>query len=300
MSRIVVVGSSNIDLTARMESLPRPGETIGGASILEAFGGKGANQAVSVGRLGGDVSFVTCVGGDSNGSRLIDSFRRDHIDTSGIKTADGVQTGMALIFLDSRAENCIAVAPGANNRLLPEDIDALEGLISDAEYLLIQLEIPEDTVLRSIEVARRHSVKVVLNPAPVRPLSDSLLSGLYLITPNETEAERLTGVGIESEEDAARAARFLLAKGVENVIITLGRRGAYVCSDEFCGTIPARKVEAVDTTAAGDVFNGALVTALSEGRSLVEAVRFASAASAISVTRIGAQSSVPYRNEIVQ
>ncbi|MBQ7623098.1 MAG: bifunctional hydroxymethylpyrimidine kinase/phosphomethylpyrimidine kinase, partial [Bacteroidales bacterium] len=234
---------------------------------------------------------------DASGSMLASRFKADGIDTSAIKFTD-TPTGTALIFVDDNAENCIAVAPGANDDLIPADIDAVKDRMAGAEYLLLQLEVPMQTVERAAELAGSLGLKVVLNPAPMKPLSDSLLSRLFLITPNETEAERLTGIHIENEEDAARAAAVFFGKGVENVIITLGSKGSLLCAGGECKLVPARKVKAVDTTAAGDVFNGALVAALAEGRSLEDAARFATLASSIAVTRPGAQSSAPCRKEV--
>lgn len=298
MNKLIVVGSSNVDLTAIVSSLPKPGETIGGATLVQANGGKGANQAVSAGRLGADVLFITCVGDDSHGHMLQKQFASDGIDTSLMKFSADKATGVALIYVDSNAENCIAVAPGANNELLPEDIEAARPYFQKADYLLIQLEIPMETVERAVKLADECGVKAVLNPAPMFPLSDELLSGLWLITPNETEAGKLTGISIENEDDAAKAASVLLSKGVKNVIVTMGSAGSLVCTPEGNVMVPARKVDAVDTTAAGDVYNGALLTALTEGKSLVEAAGFATLASSISVTRMGAQTSVPFRQEL--
>ena len=299
MSKIVVAGSSNIDMTAYVKSLPRPGETIGGGRFMQANGGKGANQAVSAGRLGGDVLFLTCVGDDMQGRMLKDVFAADGIHTECMKFSPNSPTGTALIFVADDGENCIAVAPGANRELLPEDIDAAADLLSKAEYLLMQLEIPLETVYHAVDLAYEAGVKVVLNPAP---FSDAIpvevLSKLWLITPNETEAEKLTGIKIGSAGDAFQAADFLLSQGVKNVIITLGSSGSIICNADTHELVPARKVTAVDTVGAGDVYNGALVTALSEGKSLVEAARFATVASSIAVTRPGAQTGVPHRAEV--
>jgi len=298
MSKIIVVGSSNVDLTAKVTALPRPGETVGGAVLVQANGGKGANQAVSAGRLGGDVLFITCVGNDAHGLMLKEQFDRDGIDTSMMKFTSNSATGVALIYVDEKGENCIAVAPGANDELLPADIDKARPYFETAEYLLLQLEIPMDTVEHAVELAAECGVKVILNPAPMFPLSDKLLSGLWLITPNETEASKLTGIAIRNEQDAASAAEALFAKGVKNVIITMGGSGSLVCTARERSFVPAMKVTAVDTVGAGDVYNGSLVTALSEGKSLSDAASFATKASAISVTRIGAQTSVPFREEL--
>jgi len=287
-----------VDMTAIVPTLPKPGETIGGATLVQANGGKGANQAVAAGRLGSDVMFITCVGDDSHGHMLQQQFAKDGIDTSLMKFSSTKATGVALIYVDAKAENCIAVAPGANNELLPADIDAARPCFEKAEYLLVQLEIPMETVERAVKLANECGVKAVLNPAPMFPLSDELLSGLWLITPNETEAAKLTGVSIDNADDAAKAASVLFSKGVKNVIVTMGSAGSLVCTPGGNVMVPARKVNAVDTTAAGDVYNGALLTALTEGKSLVEAAEFATRASAISVTRVGAQTSVPFRREL--
>lgn len=300
MSKLIVVGSSNVDLTAMVSSLPKPGETIGGATLIQANGGKGANQAVSAARLGGDVVFITCVGDDAHGHMLAEQFGLDGIDTSLMKFTSNVATGVALIYVDQSGENCIAVAPGANNELLPADIEDARPYFEKADYLLLQLEIPMDTVEKAVNLAVECGVKVVLNPAPMFPLTDDVLSKLWLITPNETEAEKLTGIRINNEKDASAAADILFSKGVQNVIVTLGSAGSYVCTRESKTLVPARKVKAVDTTAAGDVFNGALVAALSEGKSLLDAAGFASLAASISVTRQGAQTSVPFREEMIE
>ena len=297
MERIIVIGSSNLDLTARVRSLPRPGETIGGGRLLRANGGKGANQAVAAAKLGARVQLVTCLGNDDTGRSLAKSYVKDGVDISGIKYSDS-PTGTALIFVDDNAENCIAVAPGANNDLLPEDIDILTDKMKEAGWLLIQLEIPEATVDRAVTLADSLGVKVILNPAPMRYFSEDLFPHLWLITPNETEAERLTGVTINSEDDARAAAAMLHEKGARNVIITLGSKGSLVYSADGSFMVTARVVKAVDTTGAGDAYNGALVAALAEGKTLVEAARFATTAASISVTRPGAQTSSPTRNEI--
>ncbi|MBP5720907.1 MAG: ribokinase [Bacteroidales bacterium] len=297
MERIIVIGSSNLDLTARVRSLPRPGDTIGGGPLLRANGGKGANQAVAAAKLGARVQLVTCLGNDDTGRSLAKSYVKDGVDISGIKYSDS-PTGTALIFVDDNAENCIAVAPGANNDLFPEDIDILGDKMKEAGWLLIQLEIPEATVDRAVTLADSLGVKVILNPAPMRYFSEDLFPHLWLITPNETEAERLTGVVINSEDDARAAAAKLHEKGAKNVIITLGSKGSLVFSADGSFLVPARVVKAVDTTGAGDAYNGALVAALAEGKTLVEAARFATIAASISVTRLGAQTSSPTRNEI--
>lgn len=299
MSKIIVVGSSNIDMTAMVDSLPRPGETIGGAKFIQANGGKGANQAVAAARLGGDVMFATCVGNDLNGKALKEIFAADGINTKNHKLTDEAPTGTALIMVDKYAENCIAVAPGANGCLKPEDMDAMEEDFAQAEILLVQLEVPMPTVCRAIELAEKHGLKVILNPAPVASIPEYIFPKLYLITPNETEAQKLTGVRVNTADDAVGAAKVFFDKGVKNVIITMGGSGSIICKDNGDVVyVPTRKVNAVDTTAAGDVYNGGIATALSEGKKLEEAAKFASVAASISVTRLGAQNSVPTREEV--
>jgi ribokinase len=297
MKKIIVVGSSNVDLTVRVRRLPLPGETIRGATLLRTNGGKGANQAVAAARLGADVVFITCLGNDASGGMLSAQFAADGIDTSCIKLS-ATPTGTALIFVDDNAENCIAVAPGSNNDLLPADIDAARSTMEGASYLLVQLVIPMPTVVRAVELAHSMGIKTIMNPAPMNPVPEDLFSRIWLITPNQTEAEQLTGVHVESEDDAARAAEVLFAKGVKNVIVTMGSKGSLVCTPEGREFVPSRKVKAIDTTGAGDVYNGALVAALSQGKSLIEAARVATLASSIAVTRMGAQTSAPYANEI--
>ena len=297
MQKIIVIGSSNVDLTARVRTLPRPGETIGGARLHQANGGKGANQAVAAARLGADVTFLTCLGNDANGEMLSAQFAAEGIDTSKIKFS-ATPTGTALIFVDDNAENCIAVAPGSNNDLLPADVEGIRDSISGAAYMLLQLEIPMPTVDKAILLADEAGVRTILNPAPMAPLSDGILKHVWLLTPNQTEAHSLTGIAVNDEEDARKAADALLSKGVGNVIITMGSKGSLVCTPWETTFVPARKVKAVDTTGAGDVYNGALVAALAEGKSLVSAARIATAASAVAVTRMGAQTSAPHRNEL--
>lgn len=295
---ILVVGSSNTDMVIKAGHLPRPGETILGGTFFMNPGGKGANQAVAIARLGASVTFICKTGSDIFGHQSQQLFEEEGINTSYIFSDPEHPSGVALITVDEHAENCIVVASGANANLLPSDLAKAEEAIDQADIVLMQLEIPMETVEYVAEIAYRKNKKVILNPAPAHPLSPSLLKRLYMITPNETEAEMISGVKITDQESAVKAARILSEMGVQNVIITLGSKGALVYCDEGAELVPALKVKAVDTTAAGDVFNGALTVALSEGRSQLEAVRFACKASAISVTRVGAQSSAPYRNEV--
>ena len=296
--QILVVGSSNTDMVIKAAHLPRPGETILGGTFFMNPGGKGANQAVAIARLGGPVTFICKTGSDIFGHQSQQLFEEEGINTSYVFSDSGNPSGVALITVDEKAENCIVVASGANANLLPSDLEKAEEAIERADLVLLQLEVQMETVCFVADIAWQKGKKVILNPAPAHPLPADLLRHLYLITPNETEAEMITGVKITDESSAGEAARALSGMGVQHVIITLGSKGALIYSNGKAEMVPALKVEAVDTTAAGDVFNGALTVALSEGRSLKEAARFACKASAISVTRVGAQSSAPYRNEV--
>ena len=295
---IVVVGSSNTDLILRVPHLPAPGETILGGKFLTAPGGKGANQAVAAARAGGAVTLVARVGDDHYGREALAGFARDGIDVTHVSTDRRAPSGVALIFVSAKGENCIAVADSANSRLSPADVKRAAGAIRNAGMMLLQLEVPLETVCAAAALAASHGVPVILNPAPARSLPDELLENVTLLTPNESEAELLTGIKVTGEAAAAKAANALLAKGVRTVIVTMGKRGAYVATREQREFAPGFKVEPVDTTAAGDVFNGALAVALVEGRPLLQAVRFAQAAAALSVTKAGAQSSAPKRRAV--
>ena len=297
-SKILVIGSSNTDMVICTGHLPLPGETVIGGTFFMNPGGKGANQAVTVARLGGRVSFICKTGSDIFGHQANQLFNEEGIDTSYVFSDTKNPSGVALITVDTDAENCIVVAPGANAHLTPNDLKRSAEAVEAADIILLQLEIPMQTVEAAAMMAYRLGKKVVLNPAPASKLSAGLLETLYAITPNETEAEAISGIRITDERTAEEAARKIASMGVCNVIITLGAKGALVFDGEHCEVVPAYKIQAIDTTAAGDVFNGALVVALSEGRTLPEAVRFACKASAISVTRVGAQNSVPYRTEV--
>jgi ribokinase len=296
--KIVVVGSSNTDMILQMDHIPRPGETILGGEFSMAAGGKGANQAVAAARAGGHVSFLARVGCDVFGQQALEGFRQDGIDVRHVIADPQAPSGVALIFVAADGENSIGVASGANARLAPEDVRQAAELIAAADTLVMQLETPLETVLAAAEIAARHNVTVILNPAPAQPLSDALLGHVSILTPNETEAQLLTGIEVADEQGAARAAHALHAKGVDTVIVTLGARGAFVSAGGDMTLVPAFPVTPVDTTAAGDVFNGTLAVALSEGQPLRAAVRFACAAAALSVTQLGAQPSAPARRDI--
>lgn len=298
MNKIVVLGSTNTDMVVKSARIPAPGETILGGRFLMNPGGKGANQAVAAARLGGDVVFIAKVGDDLFGREARSLFAKEGIRTEHVFTDPNEPSGVALIMVDDKGENCIAVASGANGTLSPADLEAARGEIERAGLLLMQLETPVETVLCAAQWAAAKGVPVVLNPAPACKLPDELFACLSMITPNETEAELLTGIKVNNDASAEAAAQALCVKGVKRVVLTLGAKGAFVYADGRGARVPAVKVEAVDTTAAGDVFNGALAVALTEDRPLAAAVSFAAKAAAISVTRMGAQASAPYRNEI--
>lgn len=295
---ITVVGSSNTDMVIKADHLPVGGETILGGSFFMNPGGKGANQAVAAARLGGNVTFICKTGNDIFGRQSRQLFEDEGINTSYLLSDSKNPSGVALITVDKNAENCIVVASGANAALNQGDLLQAQQVIEQSMIVLMQLEIPIDTVEHVASTAAAKGVKVVLNPAPARELSAELLRNISVITPNKTEAEMLSGITVNDIKSAEQAARIIKSKGVDTVIITLGSRGAAVLHGDEFHYIPALTVNAVDTTAAGDVFNGALVVALSENRSMLEATSFACSASAISVTRLGAQSSAPFRSEV--
>lgn len=298
MKKIFVIGSTNTDMVVKTTYLPAPGETILGGEFIMNQGGKGANQAVAVKRLGGDLIFVTRLGDDIFGRQSLAIFQNEGIGTDYITLDRDMPSGVALISVDEKAENCIVVASGANLRLNEQDIDKVAEKMEEGDFLLMQLEIPLITVEYAARKAFEKGVKVILNPAPAQKLPDALFSYLYMITPNRIEAEMLSGVQIENEADIENAAQSLCLMGVKNVIITLGSDGCYIKEEERAYRVNSFKVEAVDTTAAGDTFNGALCVGLAEGKSLREAVTMASKASSIAVTRMGAQNSIPYRKEL--
>ncbi len=296
--RILVIGSSNTDMIIKLDRIPRPGETILGGEFTTAAGGKGANQAVAAARAGGDVTFVARVGQDMFGEQALAGFVHDGIHVEYVTRDQAAPSGVALIFVAKDGENSIAVAGGANGRLSPADVKKVKGALAGARAVVMQLETPLATVQAAAELAVRAKVPVILNPAPARVLPDKLLKLVSILTPNETEAELLTGIQVTDDATAEKAAEKLRARGVETVILTLGARGAFVATASTRELVPGFPVKAVDSTAAGDVFNGALAVALGEGRALLQAVRFANAAAAISVTRLGAQPSAPRRKEI--
>ena len=288
-SKILVIGSSNTDMVIKTKNFPVPGETILGGKFLMNPGGKGANQAVAAARLGGMVTFVGKIGDDIFGKQAVQQLEDEGINVDFVAVDPLNPSGVAMITVDHKGENSIVVAPGSNGTLSPSDFDKAISELDDSEYVLMQLETPIPTVEYIAKMAAVRRKKVILNPAPAAKLSDELLKNIYAITPNETEAELLTGIKVTNEQSALSAARILNDKGVEIVIITMGAAGAFLLENGTPELIAAPKVDAVDTTAAGDTFNGALVVALTEGKTIQES---------IAVTRIGAQSSVPYRKEI--
>jgi len=298
--KIIVVGSSNTDMVIRCHRMPEPGETVLGGEFMMNQGGKGANQAVAAAKLCGDVTFITKIGNDIFGRQTIGELQKAGVDTSWVLVSDEYPTGVALINVDENGENSITVAPGANGALSCADIDAASDIIASAGVLLLQLETPVDTITRAAEIAKRNNVTVVLNPAPApsEPLPDELLRNVDILIPNKTEAEIISGVSLSTHGNGPEAIRSIVKKGVSTVIITLGSKGALLYHDDICEEIAALKVKAVDTTAAGDTFCGAFCVAYTEGNDMLGAIDFANHAAAISVTRIGAQQSIPTRAEV--
>lgn len=299
MKKIIVVGSSNTDMVVKSSHLPGPGETVLGGNFLMTQGGKGANQAVAVKRMGGNLIFVARLGNDLFGDQTIEVLAKEGICTEYITRDKMHPSGVALINVDEKAENTIVVASGANLLLDESDIDKIEGEMSEGGILLMQLESPIATVEYAAKKAFEKGMKVILNPAPAQHLPESLYNYLYMITPNRIEAEMLTGIKINNDSDIALAAEKLSEMGVKNVIITLGSKGCFVREGNNSYSVDSLKVKAVDTTAAGDTFNGALCVGIAENMELKQAVKMASQASSIAVTRMGAQSSIPHRSELV-
>lgn len=294
-ARVTVVGSLNMDLVARVPRIPQPGETIIGSDFRTLPGGKGANQAVAAARLGARVSLIGRVGRDAFADSLLDNLAAAGVDYTFVAQDVEAATGMALIVVDDAGQNSIVVIPGANMCLSPADVDAAEAIIAAADVLLLQLEIPLDTVTRAAELAHGHGLTVVLNPAPARPLPIALLSLVDVFVPNESETALLTGIPVSDQAEAEAAATALRVSGVDTVILTLGDQGALLAREGEMRLFPAFDVTPVDTTAAGDAFVGSLAVALAEGKSLTEAVRWGNAAGALATTKLGAQPSLPNR-----
>src|SRR6056297_1037398 len=298
MSKIIVIGSSNTDMIVKVPRIPTPGETILGGKFIKAAGGKGANQAVAAARSGGEVTFIANIGEDSLGKEAIEGFKKEGINTDYIFVDQEAPSGVALIFVGDDGENSIAVASGANATLAPSNINQIDQVIAKGDILLTQLETPLETIEAAVNFAKRYGVKVILNPAPAQKLNDELLKQVDILTPNQSEAELLTGIKVQDESSAEKAAEILRSRGVEAVIITLGAEGAFVMTQQIQKIIPGFRVQAEDTTAAGDTFNGALAVGLADGKKFEEAVVWAHAAAALSVTMLGAQSSIPSNLEI--
>jgi ribokinase len=301
MARVVVLGSSNTDLTVRLPRLPAPGQTVLGGAFATGPGGKGANQAVAARRAGADVVFVTAVGDDPLGRQALELYRREGIDVAHARVIPGVASGVALIFVAEDGENMIGVAPGANARLVPDDVDRLPDSLFDPDAILLAgLEVPLETVGRAIERASAAGMTIILNPAPAPAARADWpwLARVDVLTPNRAEARALSGQPAEPEEEMVRVASALRGLGARHVVVTLGSEGCLVASDRAMHTIPAHRVSVVDTVGAGDAFNGALAVALAERRDLVEAAAWASAAAALAVTQAGAQAALPRRDAI--
>lgn len=298
MNRLVVLGSVNADHVLRVPHFPRPGETLTGHSYQVVPGGKGANQAVAAARLGAPVSFIARIGDDAIGQQMRQGFEQDGIDVSAVELDETLPTGIAIIYVSDEGENSIGISAEANGALSPAMVKRHEAMIADAHTLLLQLEVPLESVFEAAKLARSHGTRVVLNPAPARPLPAELLALVDLITPNQTEAELLTGVKVSDDASAAQAADRFHQMGISDVMITLGSQGVYCSNARQQQLIPGFRVEAVDTTAAGDTFNGALLAAELAGADFNAAVRFAHGAAALSVTKFGAQSSIPSKVEV--
>jgi ribokinase len=297
-AKIIVAGSSNVDYVMSMERLPRFGETVTDAEFVLSYGGKGANQAVGVARAGGDCAFINAVGDDANAERMISSWQESGINVSCVKRCEGISSGSALIMVDSDGGNYISIAPGANYQLTPEVLARHGELIRDAQFLLLQYEIPAESIAWLIDLARQNNVATIWNFAPARAFPGDHVSRVDYLIVNEVEAGFLAGATVATVKDAAGCAVTLIERGTRHVVVTLGQQGSVIADGNETLHVPAFSVKARDTTAAGDVFCGALSVALSEGKSFAEATRFASAASALSVTRLGAQPSAPARVDI--
>jgi ribokinase len=295
---IIVVGSSNTDMVLKTTRFPKPGETILGGDFFVFQGGKGANQAVAAARAGGNIHLICRIGNDAFGTNAIEHYSHEGINVSGIVQDENVPTGVAVITVNAEGENSIIVASGANATLAINDVAKTIETLLDADWMITQLETPIEVIVYLAAYARNTKKQLILNPAPAATLPSEVYDGLFLITPNQTETELLTGIEVTDEATAKQASAVFKSKGVQNVMITLGSKGAFVDAADFTGIVATTKVTAVDTTAAGDVFNGALIVALSEGKNWKEAVQFANKAAAISVTKMGAQTSAPMRTEI--
>lgn len=293
MKPILIIGSSNTDMVIRVSELPRPGQTVAGDDFQVFGGGKGANQAIAARRAGAAVKFIAAIGDDDFGKSSLETFAAEGIETSSIQVVADTPSGVALIFVDNDGENCIGVASGANGCLTPESLQSQQYAFDDAEVLLMQLETPLDTVATALQMAATRGLPVILNPAPAQQLSNDFLQGLYCITPNESEAELLSGISVTDKESAAKAAESLRQKGVQNVIVTMGSQGALLRNADGTFFQSAEEVQVVDTTGAGDTFNGVLAAMIANGNSLRSAMETAIQAATMSVQKAGAIASIP-------
>ncbi|GHT15390.1 ribokinase [Planctomycetales bacterium] len=299
--KVTVVGSAGVDMVIKAKRFPAPGETITGGTFMQGAGGKGANQAVAAARLGAEVTFVARVGADVFGKQLIDTYQQEGIKTDHIIQDATESTAIALILVDEHGENLISVASGANMHLSGDDVLQAEAILAESDIIVSQLETPLETLLSVGELARKHGVPLILDPAPApdKPLPQELLAHLSYIKPNETEASRLTGIDVVDAASAEKAARILLEQGAKNVIVTLGTKGSLLLTrNGSAELVPAISVQAMDTTGAGDAYSGAFAVAIAQGRTFIEAARFATLAASISVTRLGTQPSLPYLHEL--
>ena len=297
MKNICVIGSLNMDLVVNVDTMPKPGQTLLGGNFKEVPGGKGANQAVAMARLGGKVSMIGKVGNDSFGKTLINALNNDNVNTNHIHTAN-CSTGVAFITVDKNAQNAIVVAPGANFELSKDDIDKNIDCIKNSDIVVIQLETPLETVKYALQIAKDLNKYTILNPAPAIKLNDDIIKNVDLLTPNETELEIISEMKIESKDDINKAAKKMIEKGIKELIVTLGSKGSLYINEEKSFFKSAYKVEAVDTTAAGDSFTGALAVALSNNKNISESMDFASKVGALSVMKEGAQSSLPTLKDV--
>lgn len=299
MGKVVVFGSFVVDLMARTPHLPIPGETVKGSMFKKGAGGKGFNQCVAAHKAGADVTMITKLGRDSFADEALNVMKEFKMSQEHLFFSDDVETGIALILVDDHSsQNEIVIVPGSCNTITKEEVESIEDVIRDAEYVLLQLEVNQDANNLVAEIAQKHGCKVIINTAPYAPIPDEFLSKAFMVTPNEVEAEEITGVHVEDLESAKKAAQYFYAKGVKQVLITLGSKGVFVSADGREEIIPAYHVNALDTTGAGDAFNGGILAALSKGKSIWEAVRFANALAAVSVQRLGTTPSMPWLEEV--